>query len=110
MEVADFGIDVVSIEPGSHRSGIWPKAEAELRDRRDGSPYRTAYDRGLRIISELRERVPPPDEVAHVIGDALTAGPPRARYRVGKDAFTVELLDALPTALHDRVLRSVLGL
>lgn len=110
-EVDDFGVDVVVIEPGGHRSGIWRRAELDLLARRETSLYRTAYDRSLSILGALEPRMPPAGQVAEVIGDVLTAGHPRSRYRVGADAAALEILERLvPTSLKDRALRAVLGL
>src|SRR5436189_255571 len=52
-----------------------------------------------------------PARVAAVIGRALTAWYPRARYLVGTDAQLIALTDmVLPTAVRDRLTRLVLGL
>lgn len=53
--------------------------------------------------------MPPPEHVARVVGDALTAGGRRARYGVG--AAALRLFDMVtPLPLKDRLTRAVLGL
>ncbi|MDP9021909.1 MAG: SDR family NAD(P)-dependent oxidoreductase [Actinomycetota bacterium] len=111
IEVASFGVDVVVIEPGGIETDIWRKAENDLLRHRAGSDYVTAYDRALRILNALMGRMHPPEAVAEVVGTALTAGRPRAHYRVGADAVALRWGGPLvPTGLRDRLARAVLGL
>jgi NAD(P)-dependent dehydrogenase (short-subunit alcohol dehydrogenase family) len=110
FEVRPFGIEVIMIEPGSFRTAIWPKAQADLERRRSGSVYGTAYERALKVLQALVDHAPDPDRVAEVIGRSLTVGHPRPRYLVGIDAPLLEAADLLvPRAVKDRVLRQVLG-
>jgi short-subunit dehydrogenase len=110
-EVTSSGVDVVLVEPGGFRTEIWDKAEQDLVRRRTDSLYAKAYGRSLAILRTFRPIMGHPRDVAEVIGDALTAGRPRAHYRVGVDA---QLLHAahrlLPERARDRVLQAVLGL
>lgn len=109
-EVADDGIAVVLIEPGGLDTGIWDKAADDLRRRRRGSTSTHAYDRALGTLRRLRPFMGEPVAAAEVIGEALTAGRPRARYRVGGDARVIGFLDAvLPVRLKDRLARAVVG-
>ena len=110
QEVAADGIDVVLMEPGALRTGIWDKTRDDLVDRRQGSDDPRAYDRSLTVLRILRHLLGDPRAAAEVIGKALTARRPRSHYRVGADARLVETLDLLvPTRLKDRVARKVLG-
>lgn len=109
-EVAADGVDVVLVEPGGLRTGIWDKAEDDMLRRRDGSASPAAYDRALGILRGARPRMGPSVGAAEVIGDAMTAGRPRARYRVGRDAPVIELTNALlPGRVKDRLARAALG-
>lgn len=109
-ELAADGIDVVLIEPGALRTGIWDKTNDDLVERRQGSADRTAYDRSLLVLRVLERVLADPRAAAEVIGEALTARRPRAHYRVGADARLVEVLDLLvPSRLKDRLVRKVLG-
>lgn len=109
-EVAVDGIDVVLIEPGGLRTGIWPKAEDDLERRRAHSASPERYDRALEILRGTYDLMTEPEAAAEVIGDALTAGQPRAHYRVGPDAPVTELVEAvLPGRVKDRVARVALG-
>lgn len=109
-EVASAGIDVVLVEPGGLETRIWDKAEDDLTSRRPRSFSPRVYDRSLRILHTLRPFMPAPRPAAEVIGEALTAGRPRPRYRVGADAHALVLLDTvLPERAKDRVIRTALG-
>lgn len=111
MEVADGGVDVVQVEPGAIDTDIWRKAEQDLLHRRVGSSSVAAYDRALRILRTLEGRMRPPMSVAEVIGDALTAGQPDRRYRVGAETGLLGALGSLlPTGARDRLVRTVLNL
>jgi NAD(P)-dependent dehydrogenase (short-subunit alcohol dehydrogenase family) len=110
MEVAGDGIDVVLVEPGGIRTGIWDQAEAEMRGR-SGSRYADAYERTLAQIRLAQPFMADPSRVARVIARALAARRPRPRYLVGLDARSAAALDRLvPTELKDRVTRLTLGL
>jgi hypothetical protein len=53
----------------------------------------------------------PPSQVAAAAGKALTARPPKPRYRVGFEGAVLEWADLLlPTRAKDRVLRGALRL
>ncbi len=109
-EVADDGIDVVLIEPGGLRTRISDKARDDLLRRRSGSIAPSAYDRALKVVDGAQPFLGEPIAAARVIGDALTAGRPRARYRVGADAPAVQLIQALvPERTRDRLARAVVS-
>jgi NAD(P)-dependent dehydrogenase (short-subunit alcohol dehydrogenase family) len=92
-EVAVDGVDVVSIEPGGMRTGIWDKADDDLARRQPGSTSPDAYRQARRLLRASQPRMGDPAKVAAVVGEALTAGRPKPRYRVGADAPVVVLLD-----------------
>jgi NAD(P)-dependent dehydrogenase (short-subunit alcohol dehydrogenase family) len=110
-ELAPDGIAVSLIEPGSVRTPIWRKGR-ESRDRLVallGSDARPHYYRALEAVlrqTEAEERVGiPPERVAGVIMDALTARRPRENYLVGS-AKAGSVVAMLPPRLRDRVLRA----
>jgi NAD(P)-dependent dehydrogenase (short-subunit alcohol dehydrogenase family) len=110
VEVARDGIRVILIEPGGVRTNIWDEMEAELA-LRAGSTYATEYRRIKSLLAPCMAFMVGPDRVAEVIGRALSAGSPRARYLVGLDARGVAATQSLvPTWVRDRVTRLVTGL
>ena len=110
MEVAGDGVQVVLIEPGGIRTGIWDDVESTAEERA-GSRYAAAYQRTATTTRFSRPLMGNPASVARVIARALAARFPRARYLVGPDAQALALVERLtPTALKDRLSRLVLGL
>jgi short-subunit dehydrogenase len=110
MEVAHDGIRVVLVEPGAFRTGIWDDNRRDV-ERHAGSPYEGAYGRLLRMTRLATAAAPDPVWVARVIGHAVAARAPRARYLVGVDAVAAAAASRMtPTALKDRVIRLTLGL
>ncbi len=109
-ELAVDGIDVVLIEPGGLKTGIWPKAEDDLRRRRQHSASPEAYDHALKVLHATNDFMTPPEAAAKVIGDAMTAGRPRSNYRVGPDAPLVQLIESiLPGRVKDFMARTAMG-
>src|SRR5438309_599182 len=102
IEVASAGVAVVLVEPGTFKTGIWDEAERDMA-RRTGSRYAGAYRRSLASMRFTQPLMGDPARVAAVIGRALTAWYPRARYLVGTDAQLIALTGmVLPTAVRDR--------
>lgn len=112
VEVAGAGIDVVLVEPGGFKTGIWDEFRADIdRLESEGSRHRDAYDRFLRFQQLLEPVMGEPDHVGRVIADLLQARRVRSRYLVGVDAQMATLASRLtPTPVLDRVLRTTLGL
>ena len=110
MEVAKDGIKVVLVEPGAFRTGIWEENRNDI-ERHAGSPYEGAYQRLLKLTRLATAAAPDPVWVARVVGHAVTARTPRARYLVGVDAVTAAAVSRMaPTAMKDRLIRLTLGL
>jgi NAD(P)-dependent dehydrogenase (short-subunit alcohol dehydrogenase family) len=110
VEVARDGIRVILIEPGGVNTNIWEEMKADLT-RRAGSSYETEYRRVLTLLAPYKAFMTEPVSVAGVIGRALTARSPRARYLVGRDAQGIAVAQSLvPTAVRDRISRLLTGL
>jgi NADP-dependent 3-hydroxy acid dehydrogenase YdfG len=114
FEVKNFGIDVILIQPGLITSGF---SEVTAREIGAGTatdgPYADfnaavgdasvgAYKKG-----PLAKLAGPPSAVAEVIGKALAAKKPKARYKVTPSAHVLMRLNAvLPDSGWDKVLES----
>ena len=110
LEVARDGIKVVLDRA---RRGEDPDLGGDGGDlgRRTGSSYEAQYRRVLALLAPYRALMVGPETVARVIGKALTAHAPRARYLVGRDAEGVAVAQCLvPTVVKDRVSRLLTGL
>jgi NAD(P)-dependent dehydrogenase (short-subunit alcohol dehydrogenase family) len=110
IEVAGAGVRVVLVEPGGFRTSIWSDNQEALA-RHDGSRYASAYEREQLLLRLADPFFGDPARVARVIGRALTARAPRARYLVGYDAQALALVERVtPTTVKDLVTRLGLGL
>lgn len=114
-EVGPLGVRVVSIEPGGIATPIWDKGLAEGRRIAADMPEdaRRRYARLIPAVTREAERLAreglPPEAVAEVVGRAVTARRPRARYVIGREA-KVQAIAArlLPDAAMDRLIRRAL--
>jgi NAD(P)-dependent dehydrogenase (short-subunit alcohol dehydrogenase family) len=110
MEVARDGIQVILIEPGGFRTGIWQDTEREIA-KRSGSRYERAYERTLTATRLWQPLMGDPVRCAKAIGAVLTTRWPRPRYLVGYDAQALAIWNSLtPTEVKDRIIRLVMAL
>lgn len=115
MELAQFGIDVVLIEPGIIPTNI-NRAGAELSarylDNAAVSPYARVYLGFLKMWQKrLASAKSTPDDCARVILHAIRADSPKPRYRVTPDAkLTMALRWLLSDRQLDRLTLRMLGL
>ena len=102
IEVAQFGVKVVLIEPGGFGTGIWDAGHDSFPTP-DGSAYAGVYDRARRTTLQ-GNRLPDPIWVGRAIRVALAAPVPLPRYLVGVDAVAMAAADAIaPTVVSDYV-------
>jgi NAD(P)-dependent dehydrogenase (short-subunit alcohol dehydrogenase family) len=110
MELAPFGIHVVSIQPGGVRSSFGAHAEAALRLPAD-SIYRPV-EAGVRARAQAGQQgaLPAEDFVKPVVEALLTSPPPRV-IRGGTNSVRLPLLKRLlPGAMFDAKLSKAFGL
>ena len=116
MELWPWHIDVSVVQPAQTDTDIWETASQTTDDIEAAmtAEQRVLYAKhiaGFRKMIPMSQRMAvPPEKVAEVVADALTAKRPHARYPVGV-APTVQmaLLSNLPTAVSDVVVRKALG-
>ncbi len=102
MEVAQFGVKVILVEPGGFGTGIW-EASQDTFPAPEGSVYTEAYARG-RSVSSRGGALPDPVWVGRAVRVALANPVPLPRYLVGVDAVAMAAADSLaPTVLSDYV-------
>ena len=107
LELRPFGIAVSIVEPGSIKTPIW------TRDRPDPPPegmelYGDRITAFRQIALKRGAAGAPPESVAKVVEDALTAERPQTRYLVGRDAKLRAGFERLPDRLRDRIYERVL--
>ena len=110
MELAPFGIRVVSIQPGGIRSSFGEHAEEAIRLPED-SLYKVA-ERGIRARAQAGQRGATPAElfVVPVAEALLGASPPRV-IRGGANSVRLPLLKKLlPAAMFDARMAKMFGL
>jgi NAD(P)-dependent dehydrogenase (short-subunit alcohol dehydrogenase family) len=116
-ELRPQGVHVIAIEPGGIKTPIWRKG-GELAD--EIAANMTAEGEQLygRMMAAVRRETAkieqvrglPPRAVAEVIGTALTADRPRARYVIGRDAKARAVVArVVPDRVMDRLIGRVLG-
>lgn len=107
QELAPKGVHVSVIEPGAIKTKIWEKAEDTMARLRAELPpialeeYAEALDTFAKGLEMNARNGAPAEAVAKVVEHALTAGRPRTRYLVGKDA---KLVGSLQRVLPDRAI------
>ena len=101
--------EVIDIEPGGYDTGIWDRAEDELRDRRPRTGSEASarlYDKVLQRMGRAGSRMGDPADVAVAIRRVLTEGHPPAHVRIGPGAGTLRLVDGLlPVRVHQGAVR-----
>ena len=118
MEVAEFGIDVVLIEPGPVKTPWNDVAAASLPTGQAGNgdpyaAYKTAVGASFgRTQAGLLGRFgSTSEEIAKVITHAVTVQRPRARYLINPVAKSLVAMNrVLPARAYDSVLRRQYGL
>jgi NAD(P)-dependent dehydrogenase (short-subunit alcohol dehydrogenase family) len=111
-ELAPSRIPVVLIEPGAIATPIWSRGRAH-GDEVTGQLPERARQRYARQIAAAQANATrsaakglPPQRVAGVVREALTARNPRARYLVGPDAHVAALIARLSPRLARRLVRA----
>jgi NAD(P)-dependent dehydrogenase (short-subunit alcohol dehydrogenase family) len=117
LELRPWDIEVVLVEPGSIDTRIWEKGQAQADEIEGGMGERgrELYGRQIAAAREAARQTAaagiPPERVAEVVGQALTADRPRTRYLVGRDAkIAARVRKVLPDRVFDRLLARQLGL
>ena len=110
MELAPFGIRVVSIQPGGVRSSFGQHAEAAIR-LPEGSIYRPV-EGGIRARAQAGQQgATPAEEFAPPVVEALLRNPPPRVIRGGANSVRLPLLKRLlPAAMFDGKLTKMFGL
>ncbi|MFB6229190.1 MAG: SDR family oxidoreductase [Halobacteriales archaeon] len=109
VEAAEFGVDVVVIEPGPVDTAFDERAESEAVPEAERTPaydslYR-AFDDASAVIGGGGGVAVAPDEVAATILDAASCTEPGTRYPVGTFARVALLGRFLPDQLRDAAYR-----
>lgn len=108
LEVREFGIEVVLIQPGSYGTPIWEKSFSRL-SMTNHSPYRELFDRVLSFSKRSSKEGGNPQEVARLVARAATISSPLLRYRLPRGTkLTVLMKQLLPDRIFQRIMLHVL--
>jgi NAD(P)-dependent dehydrogenase (short-subunit alcohol dehydrogenase family) len=116
-ELRPWGIWVAVVMPGNIQTPIWDKGEQiadEIEQRLPPAAkrlYGEAMAAARKMAAAQGGRAIPPEKVARVVHQALTARRPRARYLVGPDARAMRALQAaLPKRTFDALILRSMGI
>ena len=103
-ELRPWGIEVSVVRPGPIATEIWERGRTTADELLERMPeaevhYGPAIAAGRASAAKRAKEAVPPSAVAEVVADALTAGKPRTRYLVGRQA---KVMAALSAVLPDR--------
>lgn len=100
LEVKQFGIDVIIIEPGGIQSEWGDIATTHMRDLSSGGPYHTMAQKLLGFAAKVKAKNEDPAVIAKLIFKAINAKKPKARYHAGYLAGTILFLRKLLSDKH----------
>jgi short-subunit dehydrogenase len=105
LETQPFGVHVVLIEPGDHRTAFTQKRRW-TEDARDGSAYADHARRAVERMAADEQAGPNPDGIARLIQRVINDPRPRLRYTAGPAAqrAAVWLKRMLPYAAIEKIM------
>lgn len=105
LEVRPFGIQVVLIEPGDHRTAFTENRRA-TRESHAESAYHDRFKRAVARMAQDEQGGPSADGVAKLLHKILENPHPRLRYTVGPPAqrAAVWIKRLMPYALMERIM------
>jgi len=110
-ELLLFGIDVIAVGPGAVATPIWDKAREIDNTAYRETEYAPAVARFVAYVTDTGPKGDPPERIARVIHEALTAPSPKTRYAPVHGKFMNWVLPALlPKRFVDRKIGRALGL
>jgi NAD(P)-dependent dehydrogenase (short-subunit alcohol dehydrogenase family) len=103
-EVARFGIQVVTVQPGEFNTNI---ASARLRPEVISEANKPGYEKAMAVLGGSMHYSRDPDELARVVARIIADPAPRSVYRVaeGVQKLSVLLKKILPGRMFERMVR-----
>jgi len=107
MEAKPFGIQVMLVEPGDHRSGS-DKYRPHAATMADGSPYATEYESAVAVIAHDEHNGSDPDALGRKIARTLDRKriPFRKRIASADQHLAVYIHRLMPAKLNALILRT----
>jgi NAD(P)-dependent dehydrogenase (short-subunit alcohol dehydrogenase family) len=111
MELAPFGVRVMTVQPGAIRSDFGASASASLDAAATDSAYAAVADGIAARANASQQHAMSADALARRVADAALRRRPPARLRAGGGARLLPFLAAaVPQPLRDRLLSRRFGL
>jgi NAD(P)-dependent dehydrogenase (short-subunit alcohol dehydrogenase family) len=109
MEVNPFGIRVVIIEPGDHKTAI---TENRRLAETSGSPYSSSFNAAIAKTAHDEQSGPSPEQIARLLHRIVNLPNPRLRYTIGPapQRAVVWLKRLAPNSFLEYVMRTYYGL
>jgi NAD(P)-dependent dehydrogenase (short-subunit alcohol dehydrogenase family) len=110
LELIEWGIDVIAIEPGTIATPIWQKGTSQADEllAKMTPEQRELYGKRAakmaKVLARQDKRGAPPSKVADAVEHALTAKRPKTRYLIGDARLLLALNTLLPRRVFDRLL------
>lgn len=110
LEVSRFGIRVVLIEPGDHRTSFSINRGFTEESSRHAT-YRESFERAIQRMASDEQRGPGPESVARLVHKVISLPNPRLRYTTGPVAqrTAVWLKRVLPYSIIAKLLAAYYG-
>jgi NAD(P)-dependent dehydrogenase (short-subunit alcohol dehydrogenase family) len=104
METRHFGIRVVLVEPGDHRTSL----TKNRRKATASKPYAERFDRAIKRMEQDEQNGPDPKGIARLIGRIVDNPNPRLRYTIGPAAerAAIWLKRLGPAAVVEKAMKS----
>jgi NAD(P)-dependent dehydrogenase (short-subunit alcohol dehydrogenase family) len=110
LELMLYGIDVITVGPGSVATPIWDKAENLDASMYDHTEYAESARRMQKYTIENGRKGYPPEKVGEVVLQALTTSKPHVRYAVVPgNPITRFIQQLLPKRVIDGIIARNLG-
>jgi NAD(P)-dependent dehydrogenase (short-subunit alcohol dehydrogenase family) len=110
LEVRPFGIRVVIIEPGDHKTGL--TQNRQLTEMSGTNAYRESFQAALAKTARDEQGGPGPEQIARLLYRIVNQRNPRLRYTIGPGAqrAAVWLRRLLPNSVLEHGMRTYYGL
>ena len=86
QELAEFGINVVLIQPGTIRTNFENNTKAPKNYKPESSPYASTVQKLFEGVQSITANSSHPRDVAEVVLKVVNTPNPNVRYHVGKDS------------------------
>ena len=110
MEMAPFGIQVITVQPGAIESQFGNRAAQGVDQYREGSRYSPVYGSIEARADASQVGSMPALDFARQVVDAVMGASPPAIIRAGKHSVRLPAMARLPSAIRDRIFSRRFGL